>query len=174
MAETGMPRVIKRTTLAAALSLAIAGAAWAQGAQISLGPTGYDADQPIEITSRELRVNQADGAATFIGDVIIGQGAMRLTADRVRVEYSENAVTGETEISVIRATGGVTIVGPAEAAEANEATYTLASGILVMSGDVLVTQGPGALSSDRLTYNMATGAGRMEGRVKTVLQTGSE
>jgi lipopolysaccharide export system protein LptA len=37
--------------------------------------------------------------------------------------------------------------------------------MLVMSGNVLVTQGPTALSADRLIYDLQSGDGRMEGNV---------
>ena len=61
----------------------------------------------------------------------------------------------------------------AEAAESDNAVYTLSNDIIIMTGNVLVTQGQTALSSDKLTYNLDTGDGVMEGNVKTILQQGS-
>ena len=101
------------------------------------------------------------------------QGEITMTCQRMRVEYGEDPETGRNEIKVIRMFGGVTFASPEETAESNRAVYTLANDLIVMTGSVLVTQGPTALSSDSLTYNLDSGQGRLEGNVKTVLQQGS-
>ena len=41
--------------------------------------------------------------------------------------------------------------------------------MIVMSGDVLLTQGANALTSDRMTVNLTQGTAQMNGRVKTIL-----
>jgi lipopolysaccharide export system protein LptA len=43
-----------------------------------------------------------------------------------------------------------------------------------MAGSVLVTQGPTAVAGDRMVVNMRTGSGSVEGRVRTVLDTGGD
>ncbi len=159
--------------LASLLAVAAAAGAAAQGASVSLGISNHDSSQPVEITSEELAVDQASGSATFTGNVIVGQGDIRMTCAEMRVEYVQDPDTGRNEIDVIRMFGGVTFVSPEEAAEADSAVYTLADDLLVMTGNVLVTQGTTALSADKLTYNLETGNGVMEGRVKTILQPGS-
>lgn len=159
--------------LCAALVL-LAPAALAQGgADVSLGIDNHDSTQPVEITSEELSLNQQGGNATFTGNVIVGQGELVMTCERMVVEYGKDD-QGDNEIKVIRMFGGVTFVGPDEAAESDEAVYTLADEVIVLTGNVLVTQGTTALSSDRLTYNLQSGSGRMEGNVKTVLNPGSD
>jgi len=138
-----------------------------------MGMQEHDSDAPIEITSEDLQVDQAAGTAIFTGDVILGQGTMRMTAERLVVEYADNPATGETEITKMTATGGVTIISGEEAAESQRAVYTLANTTIVMTGDVLLTQGPSALTGDKFTYNVDTGSGQMSGRVKTILRTGN-
>ena len=64
------------------------------------------------------------------------------------------------------------MVNGAEAAEAAKAVYTVSAGNIVMTGDVILTQGVNALSGQKLTADLNTGSGRMEGRVKTIFQTG--
>nr|WP_275116203.1 LptA/OstA family protein [Aliiroseovarius subalbicans] len=155
------------------LSLVGPVAASAQGAQIAFGGLKHDSSLPIEISADQLQVDQGDGTATFQGNVMIGQGEMRLTAAKVRVEYTTGEdVTGE--ISRLHASGGVTLVNAAEAAEAREAVYTIATGTVVMTGDVILTQGANALSANRLTVDLKAGTGTMDGRVKTILQTGDQ
>ena len=56
----------------------VATGAFAQGAQVNFGGLENDPDAPIEVTSNELQVNQDEGWAIFTGEVIVGQGAMRL------------------------------------------------------------------------------------------------
>ena len=132
----------------------------------------HDASLPVEITADELTVDQTTGAAVFIGNVVAGQGEMRLSAARVQVQYA--VVDGQStgDINQLIASGGVTLVNGAEAAEAQEAVYTVAASEIVMTGDVILTQGPNALSGEQLTVDLTTGQGRMTGRVKTIFQTG--
>ncbi len=47
----------------------------------------HDATQPVEITSDRLELDQAAGSAVFTGTVKVGQGTLRLAADRVEVFY---------------------------------------------------------------------------------------
>lgn len=142
----------------------------AQGTQITFGGLKHDASQAVEVSSDSLSINQADGSAIFTGNVVIGQGTMRLSASRVVVEY---AVGGAAKrISKMHATGGVVLVNGAEAAEANQAVYSIDDGNIVMTGNVILTQGQSALSSNRMVVNLSTGQATLEGRVKTILQTG--
>lgn len=135
--------------------------------EVSLGgPFMSDPGAPVEVTSETLTVDQATGEAVFTGDVVVVQGELRLQAAAVEVRYDEEG----QEIARLLATGGVTLVGPAEAAEAQEADYDLAAGTLTMTGEVLLTQGPSAISADLMVVDLEAGTARMEGNVRTVLQ----
>ena len=159
-----------RSVLALVLSLPLMLplAALAQGADISFGGLRQDGSLPVEVTADRLQVDSANGTATFVGNVLVAQGDMRLSAGTVRVIYAETA----GRIAELEASGGVTFVTPDNAAEAREARYDIAAGQLVLSGDVLLTQGTTALSADRMTVDLTSGTGRMEGRVRTVFQPG--
>ena len=151
-----------------ALSLLILLAGFpAYGQGVAFGPFRQDPEEPVEVTSERLEVDDEAGIATFIGDVIVVQGQMRLNAPRVRVEYS----SGEAgQIEFMHATGGVTMVNGEETAEGEEATYTIEAGEVVMTGDVIVTQGPNVLAGQRLSVDLDTGTGTMEGRVRTIFR----
>ena len=142
-------------------------------AQVAFGGLKHDSTLPVEISADQLQVDQSDGSATFSGNVQIGQGDMRLSAGRVRVEYATGADT-TGEISRLLASDGVTLVNGAEAAEAREAIYTISSGVIVMTGDVILTQGQNALASEKLTVNLQSGTGTMDGRVRSIIQTGAD
>lgn len=150
------------------LAVVFACPALAQQAEIRFGGLQQDTSLPVEVTSDSLSVDQASGAAVFTGTVMAKQGDMRLTADNIRVEYTAD---GEG-IDRLIATGNVTLVSPTDAAEASEAVYTIASGTVVMTGDVLLTQGRAAISGQTLTVNLQDGTGTVTGGVKTVFQPG--
>ncbi|WP_369954335.1 LptA/OstA family protein [Sedimentitalea sp. XS_ASV28] len=136
-----------------------------QGTRVAFGAIKADPTLPVEVTSDMLDVNQADGSAEFKGNVLVGQGEMRLSAQRVLVIYAES--TGGVER--LEAVGDVVLVNGPDAASAQRADYTIDSGVVVMTGDVLLTQGANALTSEKMTVNLTDGTANMVGRVKTIL-----
>lgn len=150
------------------LVVALSSPALAQQADLSFGGLKQDTSLPVEVTADSLSVDQADGSALFTGNVLVKQGDMRMTAGKIRVEYGADG----KGIERLHATEGVTLVSPADAAEAAEAVYTIDSGSVVMTGNVLLTQGNAAISGEKLTVNLKDGTGTMTGRVKTVFTPG--
>ncbi|MFT5742785.1 MAG: lipopolysaccharide export system protein LptA [Paracoccaceae bacterium] len=138
----------------------------AQGTAITLGGINADPSAPMEISADSLSVDQDTGLALFDGNVVVGQGDLRLSAGQVRVSY--DAETGD--IRFLEITGGVTIVTATEAAEAQTARYDLDAGEMILSGEVLVTQGASAMAADRMVVNLEDGTSRLDGRVRTVFQ----
>lgn len=161
-----------RLTLIAALSLSMVSFATAQGADVAFGGLKHDASLPVEITANALSVDQGTGSAVFEGDVVAGQGTLRLSAGRVQVQYQVVNGTPTGEIEQLVASGGVTFVNGAEAAEAQNAIYAIKSGQITLTGDVILTQGANALSGEKLVVDLNTGQGRITGRVRTIFQTG--
>ena len=137
----------------------------AQGLQVAFAGFDQDADQPIEIAADAMAIDQESGSAVMTGGVVIGQGELRLAAPKVTVSYSE-----EGGISEILAEGGVTVVTPEEEVEAQTARYTLSTDSMLLTGDVLLSQGNSAVSSERMRVDLAAGTALLEGRVRTVLQ----
>lgn len=135
---------------------------------IDLGGITVDTSSAIEVIAESLSVEQDTGTAIFTGAVIVAQGDLKLSAERVEVVYAADT----SEISRLIASGGVTFVTADEAAEAQNADYDVVAGLLTLTGDVLLTQGPSAISAQRMVVNVATGSAQMDGRVRTVLQQG--
>jgi len=134
---------------------------------IALGGINADPNAPVEVTADTLNVDQDSRTAKFSGNVVIGQGDMRMSAAEVEVFYDE--ATGQ--IARFVASGGVTFVTATEAAESQTADYDLTAGVLIMSGEVLLTQGLNALSAETMIVNLRDGTAQMQGRVRTVFQT---
>ena len=157
-----------RFIIAAFLSASLCFSATAQ--QVAFGNIANNPDAALEITSDQLSVDQGNGTAIFDGNVVIGQGVMRLAASRVLVVY----VKGEQKIERLEATGSVTLVNGDDAAESERADYSIVKNEIVMSGNVLVKQGSNALTSESMTLDLAIGTARMNGRVKTILNMGQD
>lgn len=148
--------------------LIFAGAASAQQFDVAFGGLKQDTRQPVEITADSLSLNQSDGTAVFKGNVLIVQGGMRITAPEVLVVYNQET----SGIARLEATGRVLVVKDKDAAEADRADYSIDDGTIVMTGDVLLTQGSNTLNSNKMTVNLETGSAEMQGRVKTILKSG--
>lgn len=162
--------------IACVATLGLAGPALAQTTGLALsGLSSTDTTAPVEVTADSLEVNQQGGTAKFSGDVLVIQGSMRLAAPFIEITYVRlpDGTLG-SDVDQIAASGGVTMVTAEEAAEAQEAVYSPLRQQVVMTGSVLLTQGPNTLSGTRLTVNLATGEGTMEGRVRTILNPATD
>ena len=162
-----MPRAMMIALTLVALTFA---AVPAMAQQVGFGSLKADVSAPVEVSADNLSVRQDNGHAVFTGNVEIGQGEMRLSADEVTVEYAD---AGQSRIRALHARGNVTLVSGADAAEAEQADYDVESGQVVLTGDVLMTQGRNVLTGDRMQVDLAEGTARVEGRVRSVLQPGT-
>jgi len=136
----------------------------AQGTAIALTPSSYNNALPVEVTADALNVAQASNSAEFSGNAKAIQGDMRLGADKITVTYNQEQSAIETVIAI----GNVVFTNGAEVAEANKAVYRLGSSAVVLTGNVLLLQGPNAISGDALTLDLVTNKGSMQGNVKSV------
>ncbi len=164
---TDVLALLRRSVLGLLLTLPCLAAA--QGAQVAFGNMQKDGSLPVEVTADRLDVDQTDGTAIFSGNVLIGQGEMRLSAPRVQVFYKKD----RSGIERLVASGGVTLVSGDDAAEAARADYNIDTGLIALSGDVLLVQGGTAIAAQKVVVDTRAGTARMSGRVKTVLQQGA-
>lgn len=153
----------------ALLALLILTASPGLAQSVAFGGIKADTSAPVEVSADSLSVNQADGTALFSGNVVIGQGEMRLSADKVTVVYADG---DQQKISALKASGAVTLVSGPDAAEAAEADYNVETGDIALAGDVVLTQGGNVLRGDKMRVNLATGTAQVDGRVRSILQPG--
>lgn len=151
----------------AAMIMGMAGPA---SAQSPFGGFKHDETQPIEIAADSLEVREADSVAFFRGEVVAGQGTLRLTAAELEVDYGDSdGATGQ--IRRLQARGAVFIANGAETASGEWADYDVAGGLIKMGGAVTLTQGGNVVKGATLTIDLNTGQGRVDGgggRVKSV------
>lgn len=91
------------------------------------------------------------------GRAEVTQGGNRLRADAIR------GFTANGELNRIEANGGVYFVTPDQSMKGDRAVYTLNDGNIVVTGDVILTQGKSVLTGNRLVYNVRTETARIEG-----------
>ena len=124
-------------------------------------PTDTDA---VNAIARKHKLKVISDTAQAPGALYNGKYAGTLTdIGGYSLNYHKHIHCGE---------GGVIVTNLGDAAEAREAVYTIDSGVIVLSGDVLLTQGPSAMAGQKLTINLKDGTGIMEGRVTTTFQPG--
>lgn len=159
------------------LALGMLGVALPAAAQNSNVPGGFkhDRNAPIEITSESLEVRQAEQLVIFTGDVIAGQGQLRLTADEVIVVYDENSQNdGDAgAIKKMTATGNVFLSSCSETAQGDWAEYDVDAALVKMRGSVVLTRSVNVISGERATVNLTSGQGKVEGNVKSIFKPGS-
>ncbi|WP_426039765.1 LptA/OstA family protein [Brevundimonas sp. DC300-4] len=136
-------------TGASVLALGLGGAALAQTrSNVSNQPIGYGADTG-ELTNT---------AVSLRGRAEITQGDTRLRA---------NAILGVRDASGgltrIEATGEVYYVTPNETIRGDRAIYTVSNATVVVTGDVILTQGQNVLTGASLSYNVDTGEALVAG-----------
>lgn len=136
-------------TGASVLALGLGGAALAQSRpNTSNQPIGYGADTG-ELTNT---------AVSLRGRAEITQGDTRLRANAI--QGVRDASGGLTRIE---ATGEVYYVTPNETIRGDRAIYTVSNATVVVTGDVILTQGQNVLTGASLSYNVDTGEARVEG-----------
>ena len=134
---------------------------------ISFGGAKQDRKQPVTIDADQLDVEQSSNKTVFIGNVIAIQGVLRLEAPFLQVDYDETSKA----IALITATGGVKLENGVETATSDHAVYDLKTGLIEMTGDVLLNQDTTTIAGPMLIIDVEKGTGLMQGRVKSVFST---
>ena len=120
-------------------------------------------DQPISFS--------ADGGE-YVGNTVTLRGRAELIQGENRLRADSVSGLNQTGESRIEASGNVYFVTPEQTIRGDRAVYTTADDMIVVTGDVILTQGQNVLTGSRLTYNIRTGAARIEaggeGRIRGV------
>lgn len=167
--------------------------AYGAAAQVSLG-NRQNSDQPIEIASDTLEVQQDKQLAIFRGKVDVVQGDTRLRSDELYVYYrdrqAEQGAAGQgrqaaarpspaaaggpdaSAITKIEAKGNVFVSTPKERAQGNFGVYDVDKKTITLTGDVLLTSDQSTVRCQRAVMYQDTGRSTCDpvagGRVRGV------
>ncbi len=147
------------------------------------GGRAASTDQPIDISSNALEVQQAKQVAIFTGQVEAIQGDLRLKADTLKVHYRQKSAAPAPgkpavktpapaaapaqddsmgSISRIEAIGNVFVSSPTETAQGETGDYDVDKKVVVLVGNVVITRGQSVLRGNKATVDMITGRSTME------------
>ena len=99
----------------------------------------------------------------YVGDTLTLRGPAELVQGDNRFRADQIAGFSQSGDSRLEATGNVYFVTPDQTIRGDRATYDTASGVIVVTGDEILTQGENVMTGGRLTYNIRTEAARIEG-----------
>ncbi len=140
-----------------------------------------DAEQPITIDSESQSLDLKTNVATFIGNVFLKQGSIRLNAEKVIVKQNKSKEVSE----IIDAFGNVATFeqtmddGKKIKGQAKKLRYDTNKGFLTMSEDaILIQDGGNKIEGKLITYDIGkqllvaeSGSNK---RVTTILQPQSQ
>ncbi|MER0239778.1 LptA/OstA family protein [Fulvimarina sp. MAC8] len=189
------------TSLIAGAAVMLSLPATAQEGGLGSNFTGLqlDGNQPISIESSTLDVDDKAAIATFTGNVSVAQGPTQLRTGKLIVHYNNsgggngqststggsNLPGGSSSIERLEASNKVYVKSQDQVATAERASFDMASNVVVMTGDVVLSQGENVAEGCRLTIQMDTGQARLEssncdggssgsGRVRMMLTPGQD
>ena len=161
-------------TLACALGAAAQPAGQAQQPAPATQGLSMESDQPVRIESNTLEVRDKIRQATFAGDVKLTQGDTTIKCKVLVVFYEDTAAPAKKaappataggqqaqknsqKIKRAECKGDVLVVQKEQAASGENAVFEMKSNTVVITGSVVVTQGPTVLRGDRMVANLTTG-----------------
>ena len=148
-----------RTLTIAATALALLALPTMGGAQTRPNSS----DQPISFGA---------DAGEYVGNTVTLRGRAELVQGDNRLRADTVSGLNQTGESRIEASGNVYFVTPEQTIRGDSAVYTTADDMIVVTGDVILTQGQNVLTGSRLTYNVRTQSARIEaagqGRIRGV------
>jgi lipopolysaccharide export system protein LptA len=135
---------------------------------------------PIKIESLSLEVRDKEKIATFIDNVRLVQGDMTLECKRLTVFYDDEitpggstakkgksgsdpgAGSGGQQVRRLEAKGGVVVTQKDQTATGDNGVYDMKTNSIVLTGNVVMAQGPNVVKGEKLVVDMTTGISRVE------------
>lgn len=122
--------------------------------------------------SSDAPISFGADAGEYVGDTVTLRGRAELIQGDNRLRADSVSGLSQTGESRIEANGNVYFVTPEQTIRGDKAVYTTGDDMIVVTGDVILTQGQNVLTGSRLTYNVRTETARIEaggqGRIRGV------
>lgn len=150
--------------LVAAVALACAGGAlWTPGPGLDAQVMqGHDTSAPVNFSADRIEVQSRADRVVVSGNVVVTQGDLKMTAQRLTVAYQNN---NGVAINRLDAMGGVVVTRGTERATGDVAIYDLKRKLITMLGHVQLNQGGGnRLTGSRLVIDLTNGRSSVDGQ----------
>lgn len=166
MAKTPLHLMRIAAVLIAAGLLAPVSGAWAQATESRMSGLALSADEPIQIESDLLKINDEASQATFTGNVKVVQGDTVLQAGEMIVSYTKgggSVSSGSADISEIELFKNVVIQSGTQTATAETGNFNMANEVLVLKGEkVVLTDSDNVFIGCKLTVQMKNGQAKLD------------
>ena len=117
-----------------------------------------DTDKPIEIEAESVLVDESTGFNQFMGNAIVTQGSLNLSAELIEVQTSDEEVESMVAKGSQQKPAKYIQSQPNQArfieATAVEITYDVDKGIVFLIGDAYLVQGFDSFSGETLEYDI--------------------
>ncbi|WLR92808.1 LptA/OstA family protein [Shinella zoogloeoides] len=151
--------------LAAGLALA-AGSAGAQQTSSRMKGMELSNDQPIQIQSDKLEIQDQQNKAEFTGNVKVVQGTTTLQAGRMVVYYKSgggSVASGDADIEKIDVFDKVYLKSQTQEATADTGTFNMVNETLLLKGKkVVLSEGENVFVGCQLHVTMRTGEAKLD------------
>ena len=138
----------------------------AQTTESRMSGLALSSDEPIQIESDLLKINEETSQATFTGNVKVVQGDTVLQAGEMIVNYSKgggSVASGSADIREIELYKKVLIRSGTQTATADTGNFNMAEEVLVLSGEkVVLTDADNVFIGCKLTVQMKNGQAKLD------------
>lgn len=146
--------------------ISLPGASHAQVSEQRMQGLQLSGNEPIQIESDQLRINENAAQADFTGNVKVVQGDTVLKAGAMTVHYNKNGgsvSSGGADIETIEVSKKVLLQSKTQTATADEGVFNMRSEVLVLTGkEVVLTEGDNVFIGCKLTVEMKTGLAKLD------------
>jgi lipopolysaccharide export system protein LptA len=134
-----------------------------------LGFSKHDSNQPINVSANQFKGDLATKVGTYLGNVIVVQGDMKMRSDTMRIEEAGD------KPSKVFAHGNVVINAPNGNGTGDDGVYDLVAKTITLTGKVVLTKEKNVMRGTKLVMDLntnladLTAAGMPGGRVNAIL-----
>lgn len=158
--------IVAAAAIAAGLLAPVSGA-FAQDTESRMSGLALSGDEPIQIESDLLQINEETSQATFTGNVKVVQGDTLLQAGEMIVNYTNDGggsvSSGTADIREIELYKKVFIQSGTQTATADNGNFNMLDEVLVLTGEkVVLTDADNIFIGCKLTVQMKNGQAKLD------------
>ena len=122
----------------------------ATSVQQNLGLGKHDSSAPINVASTTFEGDLATKVGTYLGNVVVTQGDMKMRADKMRLDVTSGS------LSLVTATGNVVVNAPNGTGTGDTGVYDLNTHLITLTGKVVLTKEKNVMRGTKLVMDMNT------------------